>query len=78
MPEEERIKLAQTINEADLTWTADPYINFDSGEGLMFAQTESHKEKKFADGTQEFADALTLAQKFLHTELKDLNIDDME
>ena len=44
----------------------------------MFAQTESHKEKKFADGTQEFADALTLAQKFLHTELKDLNIDDME
>lgn len=90
MPAEERILLAQTINEADLMWTADPYLS--SSEELNFAQTGSETEsvssvhshshnhvnkKPFADGTPDFRNALADAQKYLNTDLKDINIDDL-
>lgn len=42
MPEEERIQLAQTINEAGLTWYADPYLNSTaSSVELNLAQVSS-------------------------------------
>jgi len=68
MSEEDRILLAQTINEADLTWTADPYLSTPSEE-MNFAQTgaESYshahahnhrhqkaEKKQFGEQTPEF------------------------
>ena len=63
---EERIQLAQTINEAGLTWHADPYLD-DSSDALALAQVSSHhadnggRQKKFADGSMEFQAALAEA-----------------
>ena len=57
MPEEERILLAQTINDADLMWTADPYLTSaqTSSDELNLAQTGATTvTDKFADGTQAF------------------------
>lgn len=95
MPAAERILLAQTINEAGLTWTADPYLSTEemsqTSSEMDFAQTGSetesvshshshahahHATKKFGEGA-EFAGALTEAQKYLNTDLKNINIDDL-
>ena len=87
IPEEDRILLAQTINEAGLTWTADPYLSSAvTSDELNLAQTgtnhgnareEESKQRPFADGSREFADALADAQKFLQIDTKDINIDDL-
>ena len=52
LPVEERIKLAQTINEANLTWTASAYLD-DESDGLELAQTGSSASagRPIADGT---------------------------
>jgi hypothetical protein len=41
LPVEERIILAQTINESDLSWTADPYLDTPVEGALSLAQTSS-------------------------------------
>ena len=43
LPAEDRIMLAQTINESNLSWTADAYLDMDS-DGLSLAQTSSTTE----------------------------------
>ena len=52
LPVEERIQLAQTINEANLTWTASAYLD-DESDGLELAQTGSSASagRPIADGT---------------------------
>ena len=63
---EERIQLAQTINEAGLTWHADPYLD-ETNDELALAQVGSYhgdiggRQKKFADGSMEFQAALAQA-----------------
>lgn len=56
MPAEQRIALAQTINDADLMWTADPYLTTaqTASEDLNLAQTGASSQKKFNDGSEAF------------------------
>jgi len=63
MPESERIALAQTINEADLGFTASAYIGgFDAPtEELGLAQTEVEAYREFNDGSPAFKQALAEA-----------------
>ena len=51
---EERILLAQTINDAGLTWNADPYLDLYEidEDDMVAAQTSTHRAtKKFNDGS---------------------------
>lgn len=79
MPESERLNLAQTINEADLSYKASAYIGgFDAPSGeLGLAQTETEAYREFNDGSEDFREALADAQKFMNVEPSKLNIDDM-
>ena len=89
LSDDQRTLLAQTINEADLTWKADPYISIAEPEGVMgFAQTDSEAEanlnarsharthsKHFNDGSEEFDRTMKEAQAFLNTPLSQITLD---
>ena len=62
MPEEERVALAQTINESGLSWEADPYLETsENADFIGLAQTSSETYKEFNDGTPGFKEALRQA-----------------
>lgn len=70
--------LAQTINEADLGWTASAYENgFDEVDELGLAQTGVEAYRAFADGSSEWNKALQMAQKYITADTSKLNIDEM-
>ena len=71
MTEEDRILLAQTINEANLGWTATSQIG-----ATAFAQTKA-SSKTFQDGTDEWDTALGKAQQFLDEDFDEISIEDL-
>lgn len=77
--ESDRILLAQTINDAGLTWTADPYIQSKS-DSLFLAQTSTSAEARgsWNDGSEGFKAALANAKKWVTVPMDQIDIAQLE
>lgn len=75
MSESDRILLAQIINEAHLSWTADSYS---SQTGNTLAQTSSKSASKtFNDDSDEWHVAAVKAKEFLDRDFESISLDEM-